>query len=336
MNAENGSIYLEQGAVLVPYVALTDSGDHKTYTPADDIFSGKSGRAPVIRPNGMVTGRNVLSVHADADKVTVAAFTAYAIGVLQSVAAGTATIVRATTPETHMINSITMTSAGAVAVVTGTEGTAFSETRAAAGGPPLIPVDSVEIGQVRTTAFASAVIAAGEIFQIVGQHAERYDYPVWGVNNLGEGNAADVAAKTNSFVELASAQPLAHTGPITKKVYAQYYTPTFAEISKALDFTPCELSHSVASKQYMRGTIGSTSSSLGQGGFTALLEDGVMDALVADKNEVLTVKFFPDKDTAPYILSQGTIGLKRTFPVGDQIQAAVTISAENESAEFAG
>ena len=67
-------------------------------------------------------------------------------------------------------------------LVAGTEADgAFSETRAAAGGPPLIPVTSVEIGQVRLTAAsdAAALITSDEIFQNVGDHTERYDYPVW-------------------------------------------------------------------------------------------------------------------------------------------------------------
>jgi len=37
---------------------------------------------------------------------------------------------------------------------------------------------------------------------------------------------------------------------------------------------------------------------------------------------------------AAYILTQGKVGLKRSFPVADQIQAAVTLSAESQSVEF--
>jgi hypothetical protein len=334
-NASNAALNVEQGATLNAYAALTDSGDHQVFTNADDIWSGKSGFEPIVRPNGIVTGRNLLSPHADNNKVTVAAFTAYSMGVLQTVAATTATIVRSTDPETHIINSITMKSDGTIEVVTGTEhANAFSETRGAAGGPPLIAVDSVELGQVRTTGFAAAVIAAGEIFQTIGTHTERYDYPTWTVNNIGEGIAADVAAQTNAFVKMASALPLSHTGPIARKVWMQHYDPVMSEVTRVLDFVPPETSYSVSSKQFYQGSIGSRSESLGQGSFTALLSDGVGDALVQDKGEVLTFKFFPDKNKSPFLICQGALGISRTFPVADQIQAACTITAEVASSEF--
>jgi hypothetical protein len=60
----------------------------------------------------------------------------------------------------------------------------------------------------------------------------------------------------------------------------------------------------------------------------------VGDSLCQDKGEVLTFKFFPDKNKAPYVLTQGTLGISRTFPVADQIQASCTITAETASAEF--
>jgi hypothetical protein len=75
--------------------------------------------------------------------------------------------------------------------------------------------------------------------------------------------------------------------------------------------------------------------SLNAGSFTALLSDGVTDALVAEKNQLLTVKYYPDRNQSPFLLTQGTIGLGRTYPVANQNQATVTISAESESADFA-
>jgi hypothetical protein len=338
-NAENAKIQLEQGQELVAFAAMTDSGDHQTLTPAaaDKVFSGKAGKEPVIRPNGIVSGRNLVSVAASGsnDVVDVAAFTAYSQGVLLTVAADTdVALTRAVATDTHCINSITMTSAGAVAVVVGTDGVAFSETRGAAGGPPLIPVDSVELAQVRMASNVAAAITADEIFQVIGQHTERFDFPAFEVENIGAGEVAEVAAERNAHVKLASALPLIHTGPIAKKVYSQYYTQIFADLSKTLDFKAVEKSHSVSSSQYYGGSVASSSESLGQGGFTALLSDGITDALVADKNQTLTVKHFPDRNKSAYSLTQGKIGLSRSWPVADQIQASVTISAENETVEF--
>lgn len=334
----NAKIQVETGQVLVPYAAMTDSGDHQTYTLGSKVWSGASGKEPDIRPNGIVTGVDLVTPAASGtnDMVDVAAFTAYSQGVLQTVAAATdVSITRGLTTDVCCITSITMTSAGAVEAVAGTDGTAFSETRGAAGGPPLIPVDSVELAQVRTGSVTAAAVTASEIYQVVGQHTERYDYPVWEVNPIGQGRKATASALTNAYVKLATAQSLSHTGPIARKIYAQVYTPTLSDLPKAIDFKPAEKTHSVSSTQYYGGSIASASESLGQGGFTAMLTDGIMDSLVGAKDDVRTVKFFQDKNKTPYVLTQGVLGLGRTFPVAGQVQAAVTISAEQPSAEFA-
>lgn len=337
--AKNAALHVEQGATLTDFAAMTDSGDHKIFNNGADLWSGKAGQEPVVRPNGVVTGRNLVSpaVSGDDDKVDVAAFSAYSQGVLRTVAAAAdVALTRAVATDTHCINSITMTSAGAVAVVVGTDGTAFSEVRGAAGGPPLIPVDSVELAQVRMASNVAAPVAAGEIYQTIGQHCERYDYPTWSVNNIGEGIAADVAARANAFVEFAAALPAIHTGAVARKVYMKFYEPVLAEVARVSDFVPPETSYSVSSKQFYKGSVASTSESIGQGSFTVLLGDGVGDSLVQDKGEVLTFKYFPDENRAPFIVCQGTLGIARQFPATDQIAAACTISAEKPAAEFNG
>ncbi len=101
-----------------------------------------------------------------------------------------------------------------------------------------------------------------------------------------------------------------------------------------MDFAPAENSHSLSSTQYYGGTVGSVSSSIGQASFNALMGDNVTDALVGLKDEILTFKFFPNRNKSPYILTQGIMGMSRTFPVDNQIQATITISAENLSAEY--
>jgi len=332
--AKDAKIQIELGQSFTDYAAMTDSGDHQIFT-AGTIWSGKSGKTPVVRPNGMVTGIDVLSTHATNDTVTIGAFTAYSEGTLHSVTATTDTITRPATAVAK-INSITMTDAGAIAVVAGTDGatTAFSETRGAAGGPPEIPADSVEIGQIRVTSDTAAAIAASEIFQVVGTHTERYDYPVWAEYNYGFGNAADSVAEQTAHIKFASALTAIHASAAYKKVYIAYYTPIFSDLARTMDFTAAETSGSVSSQKYYGGSVGSVSESLGAGAFTALLNNGVTDNLVTNKGQVLTVKFFPDENAAPYIITQGGIYLTRTFPAENQIQASVTIAAENASAEY--
>lgn len=333
----NAKIQFESGQTLHDYSSMTDSGDQKIHTiSGGTVFSGKSGVEPIVRPNGIVTGRNLLSTHATNDTVTIAGFTAYSKGILKTVSATTDTITRPATAVAK-INSITMTDAGAVAVVAGTDSadTSFSTTRGAAGGPPEIPADSVEIGQVRVVADTAAAISADEIFQVVGQHAERFDYPTWSTNPIGDGDAATVSAKKNAHIEMASALPAIHATATYKQIYIRYCAPIFTDVSKAMDFVPAENSHSVSSTQYYNGIVGAVSSSLGQASFTALMDDNVTDALLSEKDQTITVKHFPDRNKAPYILTQGAIGVARTFPVADQNQASVTISAETASAGFA-
>jgi len=152
--AENGKLDFEAGQTSYAMAALTDSGDNTIFNSAVTIFSGANGKAPDIRPNGVITGGAIVpAVSGTNNLVDVAGLTCYLAGVNTTVAAGLDTAITRASTNVASISSITITSAGAIAVVKGTDSlsTAFSETRAAAGGPPLIPVGSIEIGQVRTT-----------------------------------------------------------------------------------------------------------------------------------------------------------------------------------------
>ena len=321
--AENAKLQYEAGQNATAMSALTNSGDETTFTSGASLWSGKSGYAPVVRPNGLLTG-GAVTVHADNDKVTVAALTCNLQGVVTSVAAGTGTITRPASDKAKVC-SVTINSSGAIAVVAGTDSlsSAFSETRAAAGGPPLIPVDSIEIAQVRVTTSAAGAVAASEIYQVVGLHTERADFPLWDVNY-------DAGSVT-----FLGALPEIHTGVVPKKVYASYASPIFADIALASDFVPPENTHSVSSTQVYGTTLGATASTLGQGSFTAYLSNGVSDALVQLKDQTLWFKFFPDRYASPYLLCQGKLGVSRTFPAGDSIQAACTISASAPAVEVA-
>lgn len=336
---KNAKIQMESGRTLVSFEKMTDSGDAQTFNPSEAVMSGLDGYAPEIRPNGIVTGRNLASpaVSGTNNLVDLVAFTAYSKGVLFSVAATIDEAITRAATDVASISSITMTDAGVIAVIQGVDSAdaSFSEVRGAAGGPPLIPADSVELCQVRTTSNVAAPITESEIFQNVGQHAERYDFPVWETNNTGLGTNADVGAQVNAFVTMNSAIPLAHTGGIAKGVYIQYYVPTFADLPKTLEFVPAEKSHSISTEEYYGGSISSSSESLAQASFTALLNDGINDAEVSAKNTIATFKFYQDRNKPAYILTQGIVGVVRSFAVADQVQAAMTVTSEVESAEFA-
>ena len=319
--AENAKLQYEGGQSVTAMTALTDSGDRTRFTSAAALWSQRSGYAPMIRPNGLLTG-GAVGTHATDNTVTVAAMTLNLNGVVAAVNAAAPTITRPATAVAKVC-SVTVNASAAVAVVAGTDGatTAFSETRGAAGGPPLIPVDSVEIAQVRMTTSAAGKVAATEIYQVVGLHTERADFPLYTV-------AYDLGS-----VSFLSALDAIHTGPAPKKVHASYAAPIFADVALASDFVPPETTHSVSSTPIYGTTLGSASSTLGQGAFTAYLNDGVSDALVALKNQILWFKFFPDRYASPYLLTQGKLGISRTFPAGDSIQAACTISSSAAAKE---
>jgi len=326
--ASNAKLQYEAGQDISELAAMTDSGDHKVFSITGVVpWSGKSGYEPSIRPDGLISG-GAITPGTSNDEVSVAALKCYLAGVETTVAADASVAVTrpaASPANQNKIDSITIDSSGAIAVVQGTEGTAFSATRGAAGGPPLIPVGSIEIGQVRMSDGTAALITATEILQIPGTSQERYDYPVW---------SEDQFAGTITF---ASALPAIHVGsPATyKAVYAQVYEPVFADIEPVVDFIPPENSHSVSSTQVYGGTVGATSSSLGQGSFSCFLKDGVTDSLINQKDEILFFKFYPDRNKAPYLLCQGKLGISRTFPAGDNIKASCTISATQEGTENA-
>ncbi len=332
--SSKAKISIETGQTLTDYAKMTDSGDHTRFS-LGTIWSGKSGFEPEVRPNGIVTGRNLLSPDTAVDSVAIAAFTSYCKGAVLTSTADSLTFVRATAGKAK-ITSVTIDSAGSLAMVVGTVGSSatFNDTRNAAGGPPYIPVSSVELGQIRTTVNSSGIIPAAKLFQVVGTHATRFDFPTWDESNIGQGTLADTSAERLSHIKLSSAYAIEYVGALYRDIYVKYYTPIFSELPKAFDFVPAENAHSVSSQQFYNGTIGSASASLGAGSFTALLTDGISDAVLVEQDEIITVKHWPDRNKSPYILTQGTLGIARTFPVAAQNQAVVTIAAENQSASF--
>jgi len=326
-SAENAKLQYEAGQEISAMAAMTDSGDHKIFSTTAAPWSGKSGYEPKIYPDGLATGGAITPGTAN-DKVAVASLTCYLAGVLTTVAADAAVSITrpaASPAGLKKINSITINSAGAIEEVAGTDNASFSATRGAAGGPPLIPVGSIEIGQVKLTSSTAALVTTAEITQVPGTSQERYDYPVWTENAF------------TGTITFAAALPAIHVGsPATYKgVYAEVYEPIFADLDPVENFVAPETSNSVSSKQVYGGTIGSTSSSLGQGSFTVFLKDGITDAIVGLKNQVLFFKYFPDRTKTPYHLCQGKLGIARTWPASDNIQAACTISASEAGTDNA-
>ena len=324
--AENAKLDYEGGQTSYAMATMTDSGDNLTFTSAVTLWSRRSGYAPIIRPNGLLTGGAVIpALAAGNNNVDVAALTCNLNGVVTSVSADTDVSITRPATAVSKINSITVTTGGTIAVVAGSDGstTAFSEVRAAAGGPPLIATTSIEIAQVRVITNTAGVITTAQIFTVIGTHRETASYPQYTV---------DYSMGSLTFL---AALPDNHTGPVAKSVYASYASPIFAEIALADAFTAPETTHSVTSTQIYNTTLGSSSSSLGQGSFVAYLEDGVTDTLVTLKNENLWFRFYPDRYNTANVLAQGKLGITRSWPAGDNIQVACTISSTEAATEVA-
>lgn len=328
----NAAVYYESAQSQQSFAAMTDSGDHLTFSLPTKPWSSAAGYEYAVVPYGLSTGGAITpAAAAGNNNVDVAAMTVYAPGMtgasattgLLSIGAATNIACSRGATNGYRITSITVDSTGTVTAVAGTESTAFTETRAAAGGPPLIPVGSIEIGQVRFTSTTASAVATTEIFQVVGTHQERYDYPVWSEDPL------------NGKITFPVALPLIHTGSIAKKVYARVATPVFAEIPHSKDWKPADTTNSVSSEQYYDGPIGTVSSSVSQATFTVSMKDGVTDALLSKVGQTLIFKFAPDRNKTPYTLTQGVLGLARTFSVGANPSAAVTVSASKASVNFA-
>ena len=216
----------------------------------------------------------------------------------------------------------------------------FSTERGAAGGPPLIPVDAVEIGQVRFSATASAVIASDEIYQDIGNHAEYADYPIPEIFNIGKGSYAAASAEKNANVKFNEALPLSHTAGVPKRTYIKYYTPSFTTLPRTTDFKSANLGISKSSVSIYEGSgvsgaIGSMKAdSVGDVSFTVYTKDNVTDEILREEGEIVTVKFFPDANKTPYILSQGMLGVEPEFPSNAPNALSVTVYCETPSVRY--
>lgn len=327
------TIEYEAAATPFAFAAMTDSGDHTVFTTTNKPLS-RADADPVIGGYGLITGGAVIpAVSATNSAVDTAAMELFAPGMTgASATTGKITIAadtdvactRGSTTNTHIINSITVDTSGAVAVVAGTATTAFSETRAAAGGPPLIPVGSVEIAQVRFTSTAAAAVASSEIYSAVGTHQERYDYPSSTVDYL------------NGKLTFGAALPLIHTGPVAKRVYVRGSTPIFSEIPNAKDWVPAETADSTTSETNYTGTIAaSISTTLNQASFTASMSDGVTDSILGRVGKRLIFRFKPSRNGTAYQLTQGFLNKTRTFGVKANPVGSFTIAPDQASVDFA-
>ncbi|MCP1496217.1 hypothetical protein J2Y86_000924 [Pseudomonas migulae] len=314
---DNQLLQYESGQNSFPMSELDNSGDNKTFQSQADQFSGATGFAPVVMPNGMLTGGQI-SVGTGSNKVKVTASTANLAGVKIVVPASELTVTRAS-GGTCITASVTINAAGVYEIVAGLSGPARSDIRGAAGGPAFIPVDSIEVGQIELNSTAAAPVKDTEIKQSPGLNREVATSPVYSVDS------------SNGTVSFVSDLKLIHVGGKPKKVFASYAEPIFADVDLASDYQPSEESFSVSSSQHYGGTVGTTSKSLNGASFKAFLNDGISDPLIKLRGQKIWFRFYPDRYTMNYILEQGILGCSRKFPPGAKVEADFTISPEKSS-----
>lgn len=312
-------IRYESGQTPYPFEEMTDSGDNTTFEASFSPISAASGHEPVVAPYGVLTG-GAITPGSGNDEVDVAALTVQAPGMAGASAAGVVAVsadtVSISRPATAVakINSITVNSSGALVEVEGTDSgsSAFSDTRGAAGGPPLIPVGSIEIGQVRLTDDSAAIVLAAEIYQVENLTMEMANYPTY-----------ELDAATGE-VTFNDAVPLIHTGPLPKKVYIKGSTPLLANLGYTSDWSPAKSSKSSSSEGTYDGPVNTFSDSLSQASFTVKVDNPISAAIEALEGENLWIEYRHDRDASlPKQLTQGFLNSSYSVPAGG---GKVTIS----------
>ena len=317
---DNAALYLESTQTQAGPVELTDLGDHQTFTSAAELWSKKTGYAPQIYPNGVSTGCYVFNRTTN-DKVYVSAGTAYQGGLLIDVAALEVTCTRtADAVNPCIITSVVIDATGVVNVNQGLKGAALSTTRGNAGGPPILAAQEIELGQVKYTSETSAPVAAEEIFQLVGVHRERFDFPGWETYTVPSRDGT-IAGGSMQFVAALGDTHIASP----KHIYAHYAEPSFTQLNPISNFSPPTRTHSLTSVPIYGGALGIWSTSLTQGSFSIYLINGVSDWVFGLQDTIATLRFCPDMYGACMTV-QGMCSVKATFPAGQLAVATVTLT----------
>ena len=317
----------EDGQDPNPFEAMTNSGDNTSFNASFYPISNKAGKVATVAPYGVMTG-GVITVNVGTnDSVTVAALTASMAGATGadsngdvSVSSSNVSITRGLTTDIYNTTSITVDSTGSLAAVSGIDGPSVSETRGATGGPPFIPVGSVEVGQVRTSSVTSGDVLSDEIFQVPRLHKE---------------SAADLNPQLDlatGVLVFAGPLPLIHTGSVPKQVWINGYTPLFNRIDNAADWDSANQSYSISSTDTYDGSIATSSASLGQASFKFQSDDGLTHPLLLLQGEEMWFEYRPNEGLSfPRVLTQGILGVKATFSVRGKKEVACTISPEKAS-----
>ena len=221
-----GKVYIPLSAGIVSTDTLLVKSASKTIggTAYANRFWGTSAssywnrqQGITVRIEGVIGSPTITPAAAGGDNnVDVAAFSYYAAGT--TVATSTAkTDLTLTRPASGKYNwnliHVNKTT-GAVTATTGTDGDAYSDTFAAAGGPPLVATTELIIGAVKWSSDTAAAVLASEIYYTLSDGTliqERSDVPAYTIFPMEGG------------ILLNEALIVAHTGSVPRSVYATFY-----------------------------------------------------------------------------------------------------------------
>lgn len=126
----------------------------------------------VSRALGLVSGGLVTpAASEDDDAVDVSAALAFMGYTLTAFTAAADVAITRPDHDVAKVSSITLKADGTLAVLAGKDGatTAFSATRGANGGPPVIPETSIELAQIKLISATAAAITAAQIVAMTAQ-----------------------------------------------------------------------------------------------------------------------------------------------------------------------
>jgi len=313
--AEDAKLQVEQGFVFWDFEKGTDAGAQTkfTYSGTLKLFSLKKGQAPVVRPDGARSGLVITPALAGGNNnVDVAAGAAFVGGKDLAISASlNLAMTRTAAGVTFQINSIVIDNAGVISAVAGTEGAAFSAVRGAAGGPPYVPVDKIEIGQVKLTSNTDAPILASEIDQNV---MERYDIPSF------------VTVPEEAAIRMLTALPKSHTADVTKGIWVKHYEPVFNDIPEANDWKPVDQKMDSKSGRTYDGVFSIGSKGLGEGSFNVMLKGEAGEIMQSVVNDTRWFRFYPDKFRTDHQVCCGDLTYDREHPADSPMKASCKIN----------
>lgn len=230
----NFLLKMENGFVAKAYEAMADSGNHQGYTCTGTRFSlcenDENGidRCPVIAPDGVRNGCYISpAASVQADAFDLSAGTLLIGGAQIAVAASVNHAL--TRPASGLCRtvSITLTNQGALAVAAGLDGAVFSATRGAVGGPPWVPVGSIELATVALTGIAGALAETDIAFAPEYSHAPEY-----------------TVLPYTASIRFVAPLPAVHTGGLPRAVWITWSEPVMAAMDAIL-FRPPVTQHEI-------------------------------------------------------------------------------------------